>query len=53
MQTLVEALRSPACAIADPLKSCGEPLSIIKLNTLPIAVNQYASLKLEERKRDE
>src|SRR4029077_17745813 len=53
MQTLMEALTSSACAIAVPSKCCGEPLSIVKLNTLRIAVNHDAPLKPEECKRDE
>ena len=34
-------------------KGCGEPLPIVKLNTLPIAVNHDAPLTPEECKRDE
>ena len=36
MQTLMEALRSSACAIVVPSKPCGEPPPIFKLNTLPM-----------------
>jgi hypothetical protein len=53
MQTLMEPLKSSARAIAVPSKCCGEPLPIVKLNTLPIAVNHYALLRAEECKSDE
>jgi len=49
----MEALTSFTCAIPVPSKCCGEPLPIAILNTLPIAVNQYAPRKPEECKGDE
>jgi hypothetical protein len=45
---LMEALTSSACAIAVPSKCCGEPLSIVKLNTVAVAVNHDAPLKPQE-----